>query len=827
MEESNDRRSNTVWLLFILLTILCIAQINISWAREVVLNPTGRDIELSSLLKISDSVLGQAQVTITADDEIRLPKDSTIALLSSSVAESALEKLQDASSETLSQEDFRRAGLELTFDLSSLECIISVPNELSVTRQISLAEDNEHFNYSEPSFFSGYVNVTASANETQTIADQNDRQSIYSARFESGLNAGSANFEYEATFENGSSQDSDYYRQGTRLNYDFPSQGTRLVLGDMFNAGKSFQDGTDILGIGITRDFTLIPTRNVRPKANQSFTLQRTSNVDVVIDGIVVQRLTLGAGSYNLSDIPLAQGTNDVELVITDSSGKTERIQFSVATGNDLLNSGEFEYSLMAGVPSEVNNNELDYQTDQKLIHGYLDVGVLPWLTLGLNGQKREDLYQYGGTALIASSLGVTELSASQSHHPTLDSGQAFRVAFDAEFDDNNPWQPQLSVFYEYQSENFAGVESYNTIDSPLNQTTHYASAFGAFYINDDLRAAMTVNYRSGTEDTANYWSVSPSLSGSFFSTPATWSARVNYQNNDVGSDEWNTSLTLSWPLSDSTRLVSRYNSEIDQAALDLTYQNNVGNTGGMSGYASVVTSRDSDADVDLGVNYSANRFQVIADHATRMESLNEDIRNHSTRLEVSSAIAFAGSSITVGRPVREAFAVVSKHPSLEENNIDIDPTLDGESARVYSHSASNVLIPDLVAYTPQLISYEVENLPPGYDLGDGAFWLKPGYKRGYQLEIGSDSVLTVMGTLLDRESGSPIPLIAGVATYLGSENQQPIEFFTNRNGLFAISGLRPGQYQLTLDTKEKQTVVITLDERSNVLIRLGELYVD
>ncbi len=167
------------------------------------------------------------------------------------------------------------------------------------------------------------------------------RQSIYSTRFESGLNAGSANLEYEATFENGSSQDSDYYRQGTRLNYDFPSQGTRLVLGDMFNSGKSFQDGTDILGIGITRDFTLIPTRNVRPKANQSFTLQRTSNVDVVIDGIVVQRLTLGAGSYNLSDIPLAQGTNDVELVITDSSGQTERIQFSVATGNDLLNSGK------------------------------------------------------------------------------------------------------------------------------------------------------------------------------------------------------------------------------------------------------------------------------------------------------------------------------------------------------------------------------------------------------------------------------------------------------------------------------------------------------
>ena len=187
-----------------------------------------------------------------------------------------------------------------------------------------------------------------------------------------------------------------------------------------------------------------------------------------------------------------------------------------------------------------------------------------------------------------------------------------------------------------------------------------------------------------------------------------------------------------------------------------------------------------------------------------------------------------SANEITPLKPALKVVRLNDNKPIITKKMfLDIDPTLDGESARVYSHSASNVLIPDLVAYTPQLISYEVENLPPGYDLGDGAFWLKPGYKRGYQLKIGSDSVLTVMGTLLDRHTGSPIPLIAGVATYLGSETQQPIEFFTNRNGLFAISGLRPGQYQLTLDTKGKQTVVITLDERSNVLIRLGELYVD
>lgn len=136
-------------------------------------------------------------------------------------------------------------------------------------------------------------------------------------------------------------------------------------------------------------------------------------------------------------------------------------------------------------------------------------------------------------------------------------------------------------------------------------------------------------------------------------------------------------------------------------------------------------------------------------------------------------------------------------------------------------------MVPDLVAYNGQVIGYEVDNLPPGYDLGDGAFWVKPGYKQGYQLQIGSDAVLTVIGKLFDRQSNNPISLVAGVAHYLGEAKQLPIDFFTNRNGIFAISGLKPGKYQLVLDTKGQESVIITLSERSDNLIRLGDVYVE
>ncbi|MCV5333585.1 hypothetical protein OFD71_35475, partial [Escherichia coli] len=88
--------------------------------------------------------------------------------------------------------------------------------------------------------------------------------------------------------------------------------------------------------------------------------------------------------------------------------------------------------------------------TDERIFHGYLDVGVSPWLTLGVNSQVRENLYQYGASALFASKLGITELNASHSDHPIYGRGDAYKVAFDAEFSKSNSLEPQLSLSYEY-----------------------------------------------------------------------------------------------------------------------------------------------------------------------------------------------------------------------------------------------------------------------------------------------------------------------------------------------------------------------------------------
>ncbi len=66
--------------------------------------------------------------------------------------------------------------------------------------------------------------------------------------------------------------------------------------------------------------------------------------------------------------------------------------------------------------------------------------------------------------------------------------------------------------------------------------------------------------------------------------------------------------------------------------------------------------------------------------------------------MTISSALAFAGSSVTIGRPVREAFALSASTKSLKENDVAIDPTKDGEYARVYLKGDASAMVPDLVA---------------------------------------------------------------------------------------------------------------------------------
>lgn len=820
---------------FTLLLLLSLFATPVIGDDKVNLNSTGRDINLQSLLRLQDSPIGDVELIITADQNIELPATSTLALLADSIVPEVLEALAALQrDDVINQTDFSQVGLTLTFDMSTLELIMQAPTEALKVNSLTFAASNKTRRYVDASTLSGYMNLYLSASNTESLGDDSQSTTDYNHLVESGLNYQNALLEYEGVYNDYDGRGGGYSRQGTRLNIDFPDQGTRMVLGDMYSRPHGFQAGVDFLGFGISRDFSLIPTRNVRPTAARQFTLERTSEVDVLIDGVVVKRLSLGAGSYNLEDIPLAEGVSDVELVITDRNGRKERINFSIATGMDLLKPGEFEYAFSSGVASAIEADELKYDNDIFITGGIFEYGVSPSLTLGVNFQATEKQYQLGQRSLFATGLGIFDFNLGYSYQDVIGEGAAASLGFDVVFEQDIS-NKQLSFFYEYFSESFSRVDDLfpeedfvtdpNRFLPEFNVNRNFFTSRYSQSITQALRVSLTLSYVDAYREQGDYWTVSPALSGDLFDTEATWSIRLTHKEPEDDKNEFNALLTLSWPFGESSRVVSSYSSDTEELQTEYSYLNGIGKTGGINMFVGAKRNQDTDANLEAGINYTANRYSLNAQHTSRFNDFSEDKSSHFSRVELASALVFSGANFAIGRPIGESFAIIKPYSNLANNRIDVD--MSDEGSRVHSDGFGAMVVPDLPAYSEQLLSYDVTDLPPGYDLGEGMFALNPGYKQGYALEVGSDAIITVMGSLIDKQTGEPISLLAGKAISQTDKNFEVLDFFTNRSGRFAISGLKPGSYLLKLNSKKERIYQLVIKDDSKALLRLGKLYID
>ena len=117
-----------------------------------------------------------------------------------------------------------------------------------------------------------------------------------------------------------------------------------------------------------------------------------------------------------------------------------------------------------------------------------------------------------------------------------------------------------------------------------------------------------------------------------------------------------------------------------------------------------------------------------------------------------------------------------------------------------------------------------MDDLPVGYNLGEGLFQVKPWFGSGYKLTVGSAATATVVANLLDDNSGEPIALLAGEAVSEQNPDVAPVQFFTNRTGRFAITGVIPGE-GYTLQFLSGRKVTISVPDGEGTLIKMGDVF--
>lgn len=797
-------------------SILCLILIFISQLSYAKINYSKNTIELSVDAKLNQNSIGRVTLVVDPSDNLSLKWSEIEPFLNKVLISEALNtvasKVKDGIIEKAALEAL---GYIVVFDMSDFSLACSVPLSLIRPQKLSLKSGSRNLNPSKPAKLSGFINAYSSY-LYQNDKKENSTSDLLAIRSEMVFNWEGWVLENEGEYLSETTSSS-FKRLGTRIIHDLPLNGMRISVGDNYSTGSYFQTNSQILGVGISRDFSLVSDRQIRPSASRSFTLESPSSVEVLVAGRIVQKLNLAAGIYSLDDIPLNEGNNDITLKITDIAGVTRLVDFSITTGLELFAQGQLEYELYVGVPSYLGKR-LDYDYKKPLASFYLDYGITPSWTAGLTAQADEYSQQIGYKNIYAAKIGQIAFENAVSFSNKI--GHAYRLVY-SNYRNSNKNNKDLTIGYEYSSRDFTSL-GYRP-DAQLSSQTrqHYLQANYSFVTNKNLQASFYSSLSRAYDKAQIDKSIGLSIAGDIDFNQ--WRYNLSGQWEEVDNEnQLGFRLSISYKFNNSQRVKLSHQTRRDKTRLEFMQDSNQRYVGALNLRAGFEKNDQNEAVFDLNTQYNANRFIMNLDHGSFYEQLNENKAYHQSRLSIASSIAFANDSWGIGKPIYDSFALVKPHSSLKGKKVTL-----GEYAGDYRANNSDfdtILLSDINSYSSSNITVDIEDLAPGYDIGSGMLTFYSPYRTGHSVTIGTAANISVVATLLYKDN-KPLSLQVGTAICTDNSNNKEYTFFTNKKGRFALTGLTPCIYSVTIKNTENSKFEIEVSEGEQ-LQRKGSIYV-
>ena len=605
-----------------------------------------------------------------------------------------------------------------------------------------------------------------------------------------------------------------FRRVGTRLVYDDLKEVIRFELGDVRQYGRTFQSTPAVAGFSASRFYNVLePWAQFNTSGSQSFTLLAPSTVETIVNGRSLERRTLQSGSYTLNDFPLAEGSNDVKLRITDETGKERIVEFNLYSNRQLLDVGRTEFSYFAGVYSNPTRGGIAYSHAWST-SGFVRKGLTQQLTAGANMQADADAQQIGTEVLLGNVAGLVGVELAGSRRSSGGEGFAADASYEKILGGGGDRSQSIHALVEYRSPLFVVPGAL----IPREPTEFRASLGSAITLGLDRFLSLDAQY---SRDRV--------LHDQFYSMRASGGLGLTSTLAAIGEVQWDRGhghKGLLVRIGLRKRIGSRSTAQLDvdtEGTVHGTYQT-AGGRGIGSWSGSVDFNRTTDGTaLNTSGSLITNRAELGLTQLATYDQEGKRISDVRTSLRVGTSVSFADGHFAIGRPIQEAFLLATPHLSLHGKEVRIDPQNKSEDAA--SGTLGGAVEGSLTAYSPRLLVYDVPDAPSGYDIGAGNVQVVPPYKSGYHLEIGSDYHLLVIGRLLDRE-GQPISLLAGKAIDLRAPKRPAVTMFTSRNGKFGAQGLRPGKWRIEMPTEGGPTIYeVDIKDDPSGTVRIGDLH--
>jgi len=835
-------------------------------------NTTGKIITLPLPLKDGQTLLGEVTVRVHPDDsllvslaEIRQRLNGTL----NGGSKRALEQMT-APSGFVALEEVKAAGVNLTFDKGLQELRLELATDLRLTSDISVGGRSTSpvgSALAQPAKVSGYINLISGIDylwgsdmpgvQSSSISGVGQRMGfegvarlygivlenrfLYEGNVDANICPTGARciYQHEAGFK----------RQSSRAIYDFPEAQMRLSFGDTEPLAAPVQRSVEMIGVSLEKSpYKLAPGEVSGSTARTSLRLDRPSEVDVIVNGVVVQHLRLRPGTYNIRDLPLATGSNEIKLSIVDDTGARRTETFTTFGATNLLRAGTSEWAATAGVPSYLRDNERSYQNGEYMASSYLRYGVNDWLTGEANFQADSRVAMGGIGANTSTPWGAFGILGAAS---TSDLGSGFAAGLNwdvigytgliAERGEN------FSLSAEYRGRGFHRPgDRYATSSGILFPEFNYWLRLSGSYstkLDDKMGLALSARYQFSDDKQPTFspftikgdrYGADLTLSRSFASN-VTGSLLVGYSNEsylrfspeliEAAKPDFRVGVRLSFRPDDKTSVTTGYDSLNRQGTVS-AYRaegNGIGRWDASVNAQHLGWTDSTNAGANVG--YFGNRGEVSVSHYSDATGAIFDAKNTAavtqrSSVRVGASVAFADGVVAVGPPIRGgAFALVHPHESIAGKEIIVG---DNDYVRAKADRWGPAVVTDVPAYSASSLPVDVADLPLGYSLGAGAFDLRGSYRSGYALEVGSAFSVSVVGAMLD-DTGEPVALTGGMARSVDNPSKQ-VPVFTNGSGKFGADGLASGRWVIEMAAEKPLRFTLVVPKGVQGLFRAGTL---
>lgn len=771
-------------------------------------------------LLVNGALIGDVTAQATLSGRAKLSAPRLLDLLRDRLSDNDIATLEGYGASPIPIEQLNADGFRIEFD--SGELVVNMILALDGVQKVSVTKRTlENLNlseYQEPAHLSAGLSVVArpryihksANNETGFAPTALDARGFVSA---GGFKNLALVYELDAL----EGRDQFIRRKNVTLIHDNFQKALRFQAGDIRPSITGFQSGLDILGVGIERNYGAIqPFRNLRPGGRTNFTLERSAQVTYEVNGVVIGNDRLAPGDYDIRDLPLSTGANDVRVIIDDEFGTREVGTYSTFVDTELLSADTLIFGANIGVRKAPGYDGFNPNYDNNLLGmAFIEKGVSDSLTLGAQIEATTQGGYIGSRSVMGFGSNLIAAEAGLSAFDGLETGYVAALRFTRRpFRGAGQFYNEFDTQISYRSEDFKTVGNAGLPRGAQWQiAARNNTTFNKYSIN------LNGNWIKTEFDEFSTVGATISTYIKTMNVSAGYQAQYSKQRNDFDNRVF---ITFSKNFGGYGNVRSRtatgpYETELEWRRLSTR------GVGALSARASYLSAELGD-ELSADASYIASRAEFDISHISAFDNGFGQAQSSVTDARIGVGLGFADGAFGFGRPVSDGFVVVSAHPSLEGRTIQTRQGAGRLSGK--SSFGGPAIVPLSGPYREQIHRVDVQDLPPGYDIGDSQLKLFPSNFTGYNVRIGTDPSALVIGYLKNADD-SPVALAVGKLIPLDVPDGKSIDFFTNRTGRFVAERVSAGKYSVVLLPDENEITILDIGLGEDGVENVGNITVN